>query len=354
MSNRVYTWTLLVSLFIFAHSPACAPNQQEESPNEHTTEATQELTTETTSETTPEVQESAGESTHEPAQEAASEQLTDTSEPTQDASPEFTAEPPEVMSESAPELLLEPTQETITETPTESPTDTTTNCKQAGEIVGAAESCCSGLSKGALSADALCMPPAVAQICVKCGDGVCDHTQGEDKCSCPKDCVQSAPSGACYPKQSHPFTCPDGKQTSWCECDGKAPCIPECRYIGTRSEGWYDSCDGTRFKWDFCSQCKGQPVCDKIGSKSEGWYCDGALITYAQCAKPTATWSCIKSPENGCTRCQSDKDCTLTACSQHGTYCLEWRETCGTFNLCAKTKTLHNNKTCDTKTGTCQ
>jgi len=47
-------------------------------------------------------------------------------------------------------------------------------------------------------------------------------------------------------------------------------CPPKCLHIGTRSEGWYDSCTGERIKWDFCSTCRA--VCLKKGTRSEGWY----------------------------------------------------------------------------------
>lgn len=31
-------------------------------------------------------------------------------------------------------------------------------------------------------------PPGSAGSCIKCGDGICDTKNYEDKCSCPKDC----------------------------------------------------------------------------------------------------------------------------------------------------------------------
>jgi hypothetical protein len=227
-------------------------------------------------------------------------------------------------------------------------------CRKGGEVVKQGEVCCAGLKPGSFYADSLCMPPAVTQVCMACGDGKCDWKQGEDRCSCPADCRQSAPTGACTPKQSHAFVCPDGTQAPWCECTGKAPCLPTCKFVGTRSEGWYDSCDGKRLKYDFCSKCKSKPVCDKIGSKSEGWYCDGKLIAWAQCSKPQGRWSCIKSPENGCSRCKADSDCKLKGCTQLGSSCVEWREKCGQFQLCQVTKKLKANSTCDTTSGVCQ
>ncbi|MGQ9589534.1 MAG: dockerin type I repeat-containing protein [Planctomycetota bacterium] len=85
-----------------------------------------------------------------------------------------------------------------------------------------------------------------------CGDGYCDVAGGESEASCPRDC--KAP-----------------------------PCRPVCGAIGSRSEGWYDSCTGKLIRWDFCGLC--EPVCRHCGSKSEGWYdsCTGELIQWADC-----------------------------------------------------------------------
>ena len=70
--------------------------------------------------------------------------------------------------------------------------------------------------------------------------------------------------------------------------DGGAGIGPECRYVGTRSEGWYRP-DGTRICYASCAGNTAQ--CDHIGSRSEGWYasagqgCGGeARIEWAFCA----------------------------------------------------------------------
>lgn len=85
-----------------------------------------------------------------------------------------------------------------------------------------------------------------------CGDGYCDVEGGESIASCPADCKE-------------------------------APCRPVCAFIGTRSEGWYDSCTGERHAWAFCAQS--DPVCLHCGSKSEGWYdsSTGELIVWTIC-----------------------------------------------------------------------
>jgi len=66
---------------------------------------------------------------------------------------------------------------------------------------------------------------------------------------------------------------------------------PECRYLGTRSEGWYRA-DGSRICFAFCA--RNTAGCDNIGTRSEGWYASsgqgcggGPLIEYAFCSMGT-------------------------------------------------------------------
>jgi hypothetical protein len=84
-----------------------------------------------------------------------------------------------------------------------------------------------------------------------CGDGKCDREGGETAASCSVDCTE--------------------------------PCTVECRYIGSFSEGWYDTCTGKLIRYALCAECV--PECRACGSKSEGWYdsCDDSLILYAKC-----------------------------------------------------------------------
>jgi len=85
-----------------------------------------------------------------------------------------------------------------------------------------------------------------------CGDGFCDLAGGETPDSCPLDC-----------KKEH--------------------CWPVCGAIGSRSEGWYDSCTGELIRWANCADCVAE--CRYCPSKSEGWYdsCTGELIRWDDC-----------------------------------------------------------------------
>lgn len=93
-----------------------------------------------------------------------------------------------------------------------------------------------------------------------------------------------------------PGSCPSGiyGDPMWCTSGlGVTCCLPrtaapECRFIGTRSEGWYLP-DGTRICWTFCS-AGAAPTCEGVATATEGWYTtDGAacgtgrLIQLADC-----------------------------------------------------------------------
>lgn len=106
--------------------------------------------------------------------------------------------------------------------------------------------------------------------------------------------------GACVPVV--PGACSSGVvgDADWYSCGGGLGvqcCLPtttppECRAIGTRSEGWYRP-DGSRVCY---ATCAGRgATCEAIGTRSEGWYTDDAsagctaipvdrLIEWAMCA----------------------------------------------------------------------
>jgi hypothetical protein len=107
----------------------------------------------------------------------------------------------------------------------------------------------------------------------------------------------------CNPQQKVQLPCPDGTSVNYCTCS-LLKCNPECQYIGTVNEGWYDSCSYGKIK---IKQCKGCfAYCDALFTKSEGWYdsCTGDLITYDSCApqffcqelpaSPCSSMKCLK------------------------------------------------------------
>ena len=62
-------------------------------------------------------------------------------------------------------------------------------------------------------------------------------------------------------------------------------CKPVCKPLGTRGEGWYDSCSGELIKYATCAGCTAE--CAAVGTKSENWHdtCNNEIIKYANCDK---------------------------------------------------------------------
>ncbi len=72
--------------------------------------------------------------------------------------------------------------------------------------------------------------------------------------------------------------------------DASMVCEPICGAIGSKSEGWFDSCSMTPIytaggfpAWDQCKNCSA--LCEGVGTSSEGWYsnCSGKLIVAGPC-----------------------------------------------------------------------
>jgi hypothetical protein len=61
----------------------------------------------------------------------------------------------------------------------------------------------------------------------------------------------------------------------------------ECLYRDTRSEGWYSSKvmgDMMLVDYSFCSNESIKPTCRYSGTRSEGWYIDGEHIMFDTCS----------------------------------------------------------------------
>jgi len=149
--------------------------------------------------------------------------------------------------------------------------------------------------------DFLCQTP----VCSPEGDCTCDCTDFVDlDYICPDGTVitygRCSESGItflnrveeecptlCGVDDSLTIGCPDNLDHEWCHCDVD-PCRPECRLVGTFSEGWYDGCTDLLIAYD---KCAGQEVsCVAIGSKSEAWVDSaGLFLGWDNCAP---RWSC--------------------------------------------------------------
>jgi len=206
------------------------------------------------------------------------------------------------------------------ESPESCPDDCVDACGGAGEPIWPPAACCEGLDAvtGCRPGDERCGPEP--HFCVDCGDERCDPYES------PYECRDDCPAG-CALGDLRPFVCPEGGEVPWCAC--RPPrCRPECRAIGTRSEGWYDSCSGELIRFEQCGGCRAE--CRAIGTRSEGWYsgCRAAdlpadvpaegeaevprdeLIRWDACAP---MWACELTPELACgggvAECETPADC---------------------------------------------
>jgi hypothetical protein len=79
-----------------------------------------------------------------------------------------------------------------------------------GTCVGCIQKCCEGL-KGMNSQayDDECVkvppPPGLGAICSKCGNGICDTQNNENKCTCPEDCKDETADWQTYRNEEYEF-----------------------------------------------------------------------------------------------------------------------------------------------------
>jgi len=132
--------------------------------------------------------------------------------------------------------------------------------------------------------------------CGKCAQRECKECLKEESpIECAIECIETKCKKECEREIEKYLSC-IGKRCSqyfgdWekfidcikIECQIPKICKPICDAIGTRSEGWYDSCTKERIKWANCQGC--EAICKEVGTESEGWYnsCSGELIQYGKC-----------------------------------------------------------------------
>ncbi len=77
-------------------------------------------------------------------------------------------------------------------------------------------------------------------------------------------------------------------------------CKPVCQAIGTRAEGWYDSCSDQLIKYATCAGCTAG--CAAVGTRSENWHdsCNNEIIRYENCDKtPYSVYCTYKWDSSG-------------------------------------------------------
>lgn len=131
----------------------------------------------------------------------------------------------------------------------------TPSCGKEGDTISLTEQCCAGLTKGSTGRPPGCVTTGQKFVCVKCGDGNCDASKGENECSCPSDC-KSNPGNACTQQggtcQNSRLPCKPGtKQDASLSCGSLvlACCVP------TTGSGCKSLCDCTQGLLCASGQC---------------------------------------------------------------------------------------------------
>jgi hypothetical protein len=138
-----------------------------------------------------------------------------------------------------------------------------------GEVGDATEYSCGG-GLGVMC----CLPKQTQNECESKGGGCVALT--------PTSCSDGISTGA------EGYSCGGGLGVTCCM--PYSACTPECRAIGSRSEGWYNPCTGALICWANCSGSTAS--CGAVGSRSEGWYSSADngcistnLIGWANCSQ---------------------------------------------------------------------
>lgn len=228
-----------------------------------------------------------------------------------------------------------------------STSDGPANCGKLGQKIKLGQSCCGGLTAGAVALPPSCISIGQDFICVKCGDGKCDATNGEDACSCPKDCTGTT--------------------------------ISDCAKAGGYCEVQFTSCK-VGFQDDASLYCGAKALHCCMPSACVGVTCPPptcVMSTNGDCTESsslcdTSTGACIKNAKtvpqscmmSGSTCVQSTPSCAanetcainttklLAGCKQSGTDCVQTTPICG-GNSCVAKAAVIPNSSCQPQTGTC-
>ncbi|GEM_PF-3519348 len=130
-----------------------------------------------------------------------------------------------------------------------------TQCAQLGNNLLASQQCCSGVPCNGVCQTS-CPAPAV------CGDGVCQNPQGENSCTCMRDCtaavIRSPSCSAC----TNDFGCALGQtcNTNTGQCSGATSCIP----LNSVAAPQQTCCSGTRCSDGICRISCGTGTCGAV------------------------------------------------------------------------------------------
>jgi len=80
-------------------------------------------------------------------------------------------------------------------------------------------------------------------------------------------------------------------------------CTAECQNDGTRSAGWYNSCDGSLIVYANCTvpivPSVDRPYCRADGSGEDGWYLRQRLVLNASCKNCSVDCLNVGTPDEG-------------------------------------------------------
>lgn len=234
-------------------------------------------------------------------------------------------------------------------------------CGKLSEKISLNEQCCPGLQKGSAGLPPSCQTTGQTFVCVKCGDGKCDRLNGENPCSCPKDC-SSGPKDTCTPNKglciNSRMRCPRGtrlepsltcasKTLACCvkgiatQCKTDADCPQKCSGSGVCTQFKY-TCklgrcvESSQIKQPNASCNASTGTCERIGSGQCKTHCD--CKQGLMCVRgPTGSSICIPGtkPVYCCDKpgCPAGQACTTssgaqstcrttqTDCEKKGGYC---------------------------------
>jgi hypothetical protein len=225
--------------------------------------------------------------------------------------------------------------------------DAPVNCGALGQQIKLGQSCCPGLTPGPVATPPLCITIGQTFICVSCGDNKCDSQNGEDACSCPKDCNGSTATDC-------------AKAGGYCTVQF-TPCKAGYTLDGSLS------CGAKALQCCMPNKCVGvqcpPPTCAVASSgtcNSSSSACDPAT---GQCKKTTQTLpqsckmsgtACVQSTPS----CSASTSCTASqtkltqSCKQSGSSCVQTTPSCAN-NACSAKTVIVPSATCSPLTGSC-
>ncbi|PIE18684.1 MAG: hypothetical protein CSA65_04210 [Proteobacteria bacterium] len=226
------------------------------------------------------------------------------------------------------------------------PPDGPAKCGKLGQQIKLGQSCCPGLTPGAVATPPACISLGLTFVCVKCGDGLCDTKSGEDACSCPADCDTPANDcvkrgGYCTPQFTQCKTGYAADGTVSCGAKALTCCMPD-KCVGV-------ACPAPTCQMSSAGDCTAvSSICDPNTGN-----CQTSTTTVNQGCKMKGTACVQTTPSCSASATCATSSTTLTqSCKQSGANCVQTTPSCAQSACTAKTVIVPN-ATCNIFTGSC-